>query len=95
MSHMRSGYRVADNDAGDFFRKAIAVARTVGRTLMPIMPPNLAAALKIADGVAAKADKALDKAQKVEKAVRSTLAESNKITPRVRNRARTKGRAMP
>lgn len=95
MSHMRSGYRVEDNDAGDFFRKAIAIARTIGRTLSPVMPPNVRAAIKAADAVAAKADDALDKAQKIEKVVRTTLAESNKITPRVRNRARTKGKAMP
>jgi len=95
MSHMRSGYRVDDNAFGDYFRKAIAVARTVGQTMMPILPPRIAAAVKVADKVAAKADRALEKAQKVEDTVKTTLAEANKITPRVRNRARTQGKAMP
>jgi len=95
MSHMRSGYRVDDNAFGDYFRKAIAVARTVGQTMMPILPPKIAGMVKVADNIAAKADRALEKAQKVENTVKATMAEANKITPRVRNRARTQGKAMP
>jgi hypothetical protein len=95
MSHMRSGYRVDDNAFGDFFRKAIAVARTVGQTMMPILPPGIKDIVKMADKVAAKADDALAKAQKVENTVRKTVADARTIKQKVNNRARTSGRALP
>jgi len=94
MSHMRSGYRVDDNAFGDFFRKAIAVARTVGQTMMPILPPGVKDIVKLADKVAAKADNALAKAQKVETTVRKTVADARTIQSKVNNRARTAGRAL-
>jgi hypothetical protein len=95
MSHMRSGYRVDDNAFGDFFRKAIAVARTIGQTMMPILPPGIKDVVKMADKVAAKADSALAKAQKIESTVKQTVAEARTIKQKVGNRARTSGRALP
>jgi len=95
MSHMRSGYRVDDNDFGDFFRKAIAVARTVGKTLMPILPPGIRDMVKTADSVASKAENALTKVAKVEATVKKAIQDGRMVSQQVNNRARTKGKALP
>jgi len=91
MSHMRSGYRVNDNDFGDYFKKAIHAARTVGKIVTPMLPPGMRQLAQTADAVAAKAEEALTTAQKIEKA----MADSRKPSRgKVRNRARGKGAAL-
>jgi hypothetical protein len=92
MSHMRSGYRVDDNDFGDYFKKAIHAARVVGQVVTPMLPPGMKQIAQTADAVAAKAEQALSVAQKAEKAIEQARG-GRANNQKVRNRARGNGAA--